>query len=86
MGEDNVSVALRLLTAEIGDLQAKLETEGRLSGPEIDRLNSIHGELKKLRGDWIIAEIDKGTPQNQVAELVGVTPARISQILREMGR
>ena len=86
MGEDNVSVALRLLTAEVAALQAKLDSEGRLSGPEIDRLNSIRNELKKLRGEWILAEIDKGTPQNHVAELVGVTPARITQILREMGR
>lgn len=86
MGEDNVSVALRLLTEEVSGLQTKLETEGRLSGPEIDRLNGIQAELKKLRGEWVISEIDKGTPQNRVAEMVGVTPARISQILRELGR
>lgn len=86
MGEDKISDALRLLTAEVGELQARLDKEGRLSDEEIARLNQVRSELKKVRGEWILDEIDRGTPQNRVAELVGVSPARITQILREMGR
>ena len=82
MGEDNsVLAAIARIAAEMDAIQAKINAGVRLEQHEIDRFDGIRRELSQLRDQWVVEECARGTPQNRVAELVGVTPARVSQIM-----
>lgn len=82
MGEDNsVLAAIARIAAEMDAIQAKIDANVRLEQHEIDRFDGIHRELSKLREQWIVEECQRGTPQWRVAELAGVSPGRVSQIM-----
>ena len=82
MGEDNSIMATILhISEEMNAIQAKIDANVRLEQHEIDRFDGIRRELAKLREQWIVEECERGTPQWRVAELVGVSPGRVSQIM-----
>ena len=82
MGEENnIALAIMRISAEMDAIQAKINAGVRLEQHEIDRFDGIRRELSQLRDQWVVEECARGTPQNRVAELVGVTPARVSQIM-----
>ena len=82
MGEENnIALAIMRISAEMDAIQAKINAGVRLEQHEIDRFDGIRRELSKLRDQWVVEECARGTPQKRVAELVGVTPARVSQIM-----
>lgn len=82
MGEDNsIMATISRISEEMKAIQAKIDANVRLEQHEIDRFDGIRRELAKLREQWVVEECARGTPQNRVAELVGVTPARVSQIM-----
>lgn len=82
MGEENnIALAIMRISAEMDAIQAKINAGVRLEQHEIDRFDGIRRELSQLRDLWVVEECARGTPQNRVAELVGVTPARVSQIM-----
>lgn len=84
MGEDNsVLAAIARIAAEMDAIQAKIDAGVRLEQHEIDRFDGIRRELSKLREQWVVEECRRGTPQHQVAELVGVSPGRVSQIMSQ---
>lgn len=82
MGEDNsVAATIARISEEMKAIQVKIDAGVRLEQHEIDRFDGIHRELSKLREQWIVEECQRGTPQWRVAELAGVSPARVSQIM-----
>ena len=84
MGEDNsVLAAIARIAAEMDAIQAKIDADVRLEQHEIDRFDGIRRELSKLREQWVVEECRRGTPQHRVAELVGVSPGRVSQIMSQ---
>ncbi len=82
MGEDNnIMAAIARISAEMNAIQAKIDANVRLEQHEIDRFDGIRRELSKLREQWVVEECSRGTPQWRVAEIVGVSPGRVSQIM-----
>lgn len=82
MGEENnIALVIMRISGEMDAIQAKINAGVRLEQHEIDRFDGIRRELSKLRDQWVVEECARGTPQGRVAELVGVTPARVSQIM-----
>lgn len=82
MGEDNsIMVAIARISEEMKAIQAKLDANVRLEQHEIDRFDGIRRELAKLREQWVVEECHRGTPQWRVAEIVGISPSRVSQIM-----
>lgn len=84
MGEENnVMATIMRISAEMDAIQAKIDADVRLEQHEIDRFDGIRRELSKLREQWVVEECRRGTPQHRVAELVGVSPGRVSQIMSQ---
>lgn len=84
MGEDNsIMATISRISEEMKAIQAKIDANVRLEQHEIDRFDGIRRELSKLREQWVVEECRRGTPQHRVAELVGVSPGRISQIMSQ---
>ena len=82
MGEENnIMATISRISAEMEAIQAKITAGVLLEQHEIDRFDGIRRELAKLREQWVVEECQRGTPQWRVAELAGVSPGRVSQIM-----
>jgi hypothetical protein len=82
MGEDNnLMASIASIAAEMKTIEVKIVAGVQLEQHEIDRFDVIRRELAKLRDQWVVEECGRGTPQCRVAQMIGITPSRVTQIM-----